>query len=638
MKKIRLLAMLLCALLAVSLAACAGDGGTGTGDGGGTGGDGGGTPAQTEERVDPPAPINAVNSVLITYGGSTVNGVLQVGLSLGAIELDADVSVTGEPSYTLAFSGDNPTVATVGGKTVTLLSAGETVITAAAADRKHEIVLVVADDMTAAPVKYPITVNGGTANAASAAAGEYVTVTAEAAPLGRIFKEWEYSADDLWVNGNLFRMPDGPIEITAQYDKLSFGLKIGNASVTVNDEPVDETPNDSGEIDIVCDYDDEITLTADIPTGKRLVGWDRNIENNRVKDEGGQLVYDEEITFNMPAEPQAYWAVSMTKSGLLGVNGTVAATGILDASGNAGTQLAGGSATAGSVWNSPAYATINASTDSDLEGMSGLTVNIPANGAANTHNRIRGSALNNVTVGGSVTLTYIFKNRSTAYDVTISIGAESYGAVAMTGNVTVPKNGGVVKKHVVVPHGFYEPYFILVLGAAPGGTGTIPLDIVADQAVTYRRFDPALEVRDPVQLGSWSGNFVRPDNQRGIMLFYGENFGVGTNFSTQVTMAQMPALAPGKTTTTVYFRMISYIGGTLGDMQWTVRFGTANNNGNFGSQAVTLHPNETQVFAVEIDRSTDPQTIYFSVVSTLAVSRQCFLIQMSYANVFGIEE
>ncbi|MDR1093251.1 MAG: Ig-like domain-containing protein, partial [Clostridiales bacterium] len=219
------LAAALCALPLLAAFAC---GATPSGTGTGTGGTGG-------KAVAPPAAVHRVTGITIRYRDLNVtNGKIEVDLSDGAIVLSADVQKTDESADGAAafYSGD-PSVASVVAATgaVTLKKQGETVITATAGGKSHQVVLIVADAYSA-PAAYGITVVGGTAKAdgaavAAAAAGTLIALAA-VVPDGMRFARWDYEAggapiqaDDLWRNGdNIFAMPARAVTVTAVFETI----------------------------------------------------------------------------------------------------------------------------------------------------------------------------------------------------------------------------------------------------------------------------------------------------------------------------------------------------------------------------------------------------------------------------------
>lgn len=123
----------------------------------------------------PPEETPKVHSVSISYNDEAVQGVLSVDVTRGEIQLGADVQKDDGAQGTLAFTSSVPEVATVDetGK-VTLVSAGETVITADFGGVKSNMVLVVSSGTTG---RYTVTVKDGAADITTASAGDIITLT-----------------------------------------------------------------------------------------------------------------------------------------------------------------------------------------------------------------------------------------------------------------------------------------------------------------------------------------------------------------------------------------------------------------------------------------------------------------------------
>jgi hypothetical protein len=82
-------------------------------------------------------------------------------------------------------------------------------------------VTVTATFKDATPDTYAVTVNGGTADKASAAAGDTVSITATV-PSGKVFKEWTANPAVIFANKNSastsFSMPASAVTVTAVFD------------------------------------------------------------------------------------------------------------------------------------------------------------------------------------------------------------------------------------------------------------------------------------------------------------------------------------------------------------------------------------------------------------------------------------
>ena len=79
--------------------------------------------------------------------------------------------------------------------------------------------------VTSAGTKYSVTVTDGTADKPSASAGEVVRITANAAPAGKTFKEWQVTGDTVSLfdaNSSItsFTMPEENVSIKAVYEDI----------------------------------------------------------------------------------------------------------------------------------------------------------------------------------------------------------------------------------------------------------------------------------------------------------------------------------------------------------------------------------------------------------------------------------
>lgn len=111
------------------------------------------------------------------------------------------------------------------------------------------------------PTEYTVTVNGGTANPTKAEAGKTVTVTANAAPAGKVFDKWT-SEDVTFTNANnatiTFTMPAKDVTVTATYKNAEY-------KVTVNNGKADKETAEMNQV---------VSITANAaPTGKVFDKW-----------------------------------------------------------------------------------------------------------------------------------------------------------------------------------------------------------------------------------------------------------------------------------------------------------------------------------------------------------------------------
>ena len=109
-----------------------------------------------EEPVEPPAPVYKVTSVRLQYNDENITGgTLSVDVTQKTVQLSASVIKDEQADGTVTYVSSEASVATINDSgLVTLLSAGETVITAEAGEKSDSIVLVVGDDMSGAPDEY----------------------------------------------------------------------------------------------------------------------------------------------------------------------------------------------------------------------------------------------------------------------------------------------------------------------------------------------------------------------------------------------------------------------------------------------------------------------------------------------------
>lgn len=161
-----------------------------------------------------------VHSVVLRYNEANIGGTLEADLSLGTVRIVASVTKDEGADGTVTFRSGTPSVAKISSDgLVTLLSAGETVITAQAGGKRQDFVLVVTDEFGEEET-FAIAVSGGTSSVTEAAAGDYVTVT-PAPDEGKVFVRWEWDDAISAIYGNTFLMPASDVTISAVFtDKL----------------------------------------------------------------------------------------------------------------------------------------------------------------------------------------------------------------------------------------------------------------------------------------------------------------------------------------------------------------------------------------------------------------------------------
>lgn len=605
--------------------------------------------------VEKPAPVYKVYSVTLRYNDANVDGgIINVDLSAGSIQLGANVRKDDGADGTVTYESSETSVATIDAQgKVTLISAGETIISATAGGKSHRVVLAVSDDYKTAE-SHSITVNGGTASVTAAEAGEYVTLTAEI-PQHMDFIEWQFDGEDeIWTNGNVFRMPDRDIVITADYDEMLYTLNVVGASVTKADEVVTPEGEDGGNTQggASADYDmtvykfsfeTEISLEAiEAPEGKMFIGWDYGTVNNRV----GQTGNPEYGPFTMPDSTLTVWAVFSDLQTKVWTPETGPYNGEAITDGMPAGDFA----------------------DPDLEGLSGYRFSIsPTQSAVSQYNEnITGSDFT-TSDGQSKTLKAILKNHHAMLSVTIELYITYYGNVVTSGNLTIGP-GETITHYFQAGLGIDDPWWGMEVREDVGGTGAdgnIQLDVVLGCAATYPSGDKLLQISgDPqyVHVGdydtngsSWDGN--RPKivyNDLGLsnIAIYGGNFNNKPDGYISAPIQNMPEYDPANPTTTVYIRLINNVTNqeeplnTLAFAIGTDKDPTDGEGPQFDrTENVTITKiGEIILLKLEITRTPDDGgRYYFSIIKPVIDVNDSywghnFCVQLTFNNVMGYEE
>ena len=563
------------------------------------------TPPVTYE---PPAKNPEVRSLTITYNGETVVGMLSTDISRAELSLSATVQKDEGASGTLTFSSSLPEVATIdnNGK-VELLSVGETVITASFGGVNSSIVLVVTNMNTG---RYSITVNGGKADVSGAMEGDIVTMTPHI-PAHKEFVDWSFAESETavtWISGNSFKMPAGDVYVVAQFTDMLYTLQLVGAKVTSDGSENVATGTVVGyEGDRLPEYaiteykyayDTPLTISAaDTPDGMMFVGWDYNTVNNRLEEE-------EVISgITMPDETTTYWA------NFSPINSTK----ILTAT--------------------PSFRTWTSSLIDDveeLEGLSGISVTIPAGQAAMTgyNEAIQGSVFSTVSKP-SQAVRVLFRNRG-AQPVSIEIYASDNGNRATTGVVTVPA-GETVSKTFIALLGINNPWWgISVRESLNSADGAVPLDIVLGCADAYPKGDKTLAVTAGTQLVKGSG-FTFHQGKMNMYMDNSKGWVRAAQFQHSTNYINLPVVASTRLTNlptynsddpyiTLYMRMTHQTQGH--DYHYTFTFGTdavpVDEDGNLKSgtkkiDVTVSYYGETKLFAIRLPR-TGTENYYFGVI------------------------
>ncbi len=622
-----------------------------------------------------PDPIKEVTSVAIKYNNKTESdGYISVDLSAASIELTATVRVKNKCEYTLTFESSNEGVAEItnDGK-VTLKSAGETVITAKAGGKSHSVVLAVSDGARGV---YAISVTGGSANLAQASAGDTVSLTPDPAKNEK-FVRWEFVnpntneiVNDLWVNGNDFRMPNHNLAISAVYEERTFALKAVDATVK-------SFSGNSTDIKIGSTVDGVTTyyvpagtsLTFEKRTeadGEIFVGWDSVSQGNRKAD-----ALDDEFTIEMPEEDTTVFAVySEEKTLTFDSFGTI--------SGASSVKV--NNIKDGALDIAVAEGEEAPTADEDLQGLSGRHFSFSAASVGSVDSwseKVTGVNRFTTLGDGSQTIKIIYKNHSN-YDVVVEFFASQYKTIATTGAVTVPANS-VTEAVLVADYGFHNPSFGFALRNAVGGQSSesVELDMVWTLANTYPYGDASFDVVDAqyVELysdpaasdypansgirnnvyrtgpiaGEFGGASVTAgsiggrknvNNERGMTCVNTRDDYTNTTGGTRyiyAKIANLPEFDPEDPTVTVYFRFIN-----TNEYSYKLSFGLGkstdvNNDQSRVSYEVDVEPNSTKIFGITIDRESADEDIYFSIqiLGEKGKNEYNFCVQMMYNNRIG---
>lgn len=640
--------------------------------------------APDKDPVIPPEPEDKVVSVFIVYDGSRVtNGIVSVDITEKSVALSAEVKVSGDADDEVMFASSNPDVAEINATgEVTLKTEGETFITAAAGDKKHKIVLIVTDEFSPAEDEYSVSVYGGTASAESAKEGEQIFLTADTdtfAAEHQSFVKWEYlyadssePIEDLWLNGNSFRMPAADIVIRAVLEDMLYTLNVVDGTIktaTKDGEPVEAKGTTDGDTTVYrLPYETNVTVQAnDEKDGEMFVGWDYEVKKNR-KGAPGQTEY----SFKMPDETLTVFGIFSKANELIFGSGAFS---------NDSKRISKGLVSGESA------------ADPDLEGMSGFRFGFGANKSANNDDysaeNLTGVNVFSTLRFGSQTVKVIFKNHSENQTLKLEFYAISYSTIATTGVVTVAPNT-VEEKIFVAPAGFHNPSFALVLRESLTGSSddVVYLDVVYETADTYEGRDPQFNVIDaeyaklesrkpsvpdyPAETGIrpdcyLSGPTVNssPEAPTGVNFGGRKNvnndYGItnlitrdsyidwtkGTPYLT-AKYSNLPEYDPENPNVSVYFRVIN-TNNNVGTFDFGI--GTMENpmdDANRVSIELELQPNEVKLFGLTLSRN-ETDDVYFTIIKRIndqtgsATNSNIhydhnLIIQMMYNNKLGVQD
>ena len=619
--------------------------------------------ASCKTVVEAPESTDRVYSVNLQYNGKNIDSQLSVDLSMEILNLKAKVLQDG--SEIVTYESSDNSVATISQNgIVNLLSVGETAIKASVGGKTHSIILIVKDDY-AVGESFPITANGcvvknANGEAVSAAKpGEYLTLV-PSMPDHKDFVAWQYSVKGLWTNGNMIKMPDGDLTVTAEFKDRLYKLNlIGATAVKANNvnNPdgtyVGGTSLENSKTVYEFAYGTEIVISANDPGDKRMfVGWDQNIENNRVGSAGVS-----EYTFEMGGDDTTITAVfsdiehniipgyvisewsgkllsKFDESHLPGVSAKKIAAGVIE-----GEILA----------------------DPDLESLYGYSFAIPANmkGSDKDNECIYKSSLNTADTLEPMTFKVIFKNRGN-YPVTVELGYSYFGNVASTGVVTVPV-GGTEVRYFSSNIGLKESTWSFAIREDIGGVSdeVVDLDVVVSGARTYPNGYPLLKLEQEVDYmnfdntlqtnSGWSSGGNRfICNEKGTQIFVSRaSYMNDSRASVYAKVINLPDYDPENPVTDIYVRVLNLVNGVDNPKnKFTIMF--SNSSDAFDEKATILgsaevnltEPGEILLQKIELQISADDSDIYMHLVKTDKESGMDYnvLVQFAYNNAFGCEE
>lgn len=608
-----------------------------------------------------PAPeINYnVYSVKILCDGQVVNGQYSVDLSLGTVQLTAQVDKDAQADGTVTFTSSNTDIAEINSNgLVTLKSVGETVITATVGDESCYVVIVVKGQVEAG-INYTITVSGGIAKnekgetITSAAVGEYVTLV-PSMPEHKDFVKWDFNTEtNLWKNGHVFRMPSESLIINAEYvDKLYELTMIGgtvvkaNGNVNPEGEFAGGTSVETQKLNYKFTYGTEIVVKANDTNASRMfVGWDLDELNNRVGEEGVST-----YSFEMIGGEMKLTAIYSDVIGniLPGANATS------DFTGTGLSDVTYKKIVAGVVEGA-------STSDADLESLYGYSLKIPANHMELTSSpeNIQKSDLNTMDDYEPKTVKIIFKN-SGDYDITVELGYSYFGNYGSTGVVTIGAHE-VVTKVFNANIGLNDCSWSFAIRETMKGPAseTVQLDIVAAAAKTYPSGYPLLQKRDAQYLNfdkaltlysGWGSTGRRTcNNNLGAQLFVSRaNQVKDTKAIANAKVTNMPAYSSENTTTSIYVQVVNLVNQSETPYnKFTIVFTdgiTITEEKTLGSAVVNItKPNELLLLKIDVNRSSSEEAIYMHYVKEKETNETGNMnynvfAQFSYNNVFGYEE
>lgn len=612
-----------------------------------------------DEIVNPPEQTYRVYTVTMQYNDKAISGdVLSVDKSAGSISVTTSVVKDDQADGTVVYDSSDKTVATITSEgQITLLKKGETVISATVGAKSHKVVLAVKDDHASAPTSHTITVNGGTSSVSSAAAGDYVTLDVNI-PVHKDFDGWRFPNSITWINGNVFKMPNKDVEITAEFIDMLYELNVVGATVTMADGELNVEGTDGGYTNdgttaeyaikkYYLPYDATVDIEAiEEPSGKIFVGWDYGSQDNRAGDLGVT-----EYSFTMPDETFTVWAIysELTNKVLTANFSTKIENGVLPGASEA---------------------------DPTFEGLCGYRVNINAgqttgNDGYTTEN-VQGSVLNSIETGTQF-MKAIFRNNSSEA-ITVELYAAYYGILATSGRVTIEGNE-TKKVFFTAGMGINNPWMGFVV-RENNAQNAVSLDFVLGMAPMYPKGDKSLAVtggpeyvkltdaskdfmyktgadNDPFITNGWQRERSIANKVGAIYVANYAHSGCYSNLSSSnpvylsAKIDNMPAYDASNPKGVVYGKYINLALNDANSIKTTLKLVISTTSNSAESAVASYDIESTQIgdvfmFKLEWDRVAGQQYYFGIIKESLDASgtydANSFCIQMVYNNCIGYEE
>lgn len=601
-----------------------------------------------------------IYSIKLQYNGKNIeNQVLRINKAEQTkITLKAKIMKDAAYTPTVNYSSSVESVASISSTgEVSIKNVGETIISASVKEMTDEIVLIVTDSLTSV-LEHSINVIGGKAfnssgvEVTTAQSGDYLTLVSNEEK-HKEFNNWSFNNEEIWQNGNLIKMPNEDLTVTATYVDTLYQLNLVNAKVIKaddidNPDPTNKIDGDSNQYTYGFKYGTQITIRAnDDKENEMFVGYDQNIVDNRIGNEG-----ERDYTFIMKGEETTLTAVysPLTKNILLPKSYSDFVT------------------TDG--FNKASTIKLTNPIDPDLEGLYGykLSINGNANVTEGYPENMSDSALNTLTDFEPKTLKVKLKNESMTLPITVEVYASYHGNMLTTGNVTIEPNSVVSKflhANICIANGC--SWGIAIREKCSGDSNeTIPLNVVIGAANTYPNGNPSKKNNENIDFlnfgdaaiekqgdlsktGNWTAS-KRTEyyDQYGAIFWsaYAENIRTKWEYC-YTKIANFKKFADGKETINIYTKfenLVNNIDKPINTFTIYVMDGQRDPDAYMDKRIATKefkleYPNEVQLGKIEVTVPEVVGDIYIVVAKTTldGSGKYCYntFMQFAYSNSFG---